>query len=243
MTEVLDRHRPNHGGYPVGYKRYYGIEDLKKFKADFVAFLGPNVDTPDKVKPEEVEAWASAAETAAATKFEPYSDLERFLQGRRFVEHFDRRLNKAARAAFFQKKAAELDPPMAKADLLSCPAYQRFIDIPNPPSELSWLQLQKKIAEERKDPSLQSGSRAKKVALARANYHKSMAEAGKIGVRGPHLGGLDGSYDDDLDDLYSMDTEDEQDLRAELEARFEVDYFRSHMYGSSNAVSSDEDDW
>jgi hypothetical protein len=234
MAEVLSRHRAMPGGYPVGFKRYYGIEDLKKFKEDFIAFLGPNVDSPEKVKAEEVEAWGTAAETAAAAKFEPYSDLERFFQERKIDEHIDRRRNKAARAVFFQKKAAELDPPMTRLDLLSRPAYQRFIDIPNPPSELSWLQLQKRMTEEEIDPSRQSGSRAKKVALARANYHKSMAGPGKIGVRGARcLDGLDGNYDLDFDDIYFIDTEDERE------------WYRDHEDGDDDSVFgyNSDDSW
>lgn len=60
----------------------------------------------------------------------------------------DYQAKKAARKAYFENKALQLDPPISLKEMESCPSYRRAVAIPKDPNNTSWQQLKPKLQKE-----------------------------------------------------------------------------------------------
>jgi len=60
----------------------------------------------------------------------------------------DYQAKKAARKAYFQKEAWQLDSPIGLREMEACPSYRRAVAIPKDPNNTSWQQLRPKLEKE-----------------------------------------------------------------------------------------------
>jgi hypothetical protein len=80
--------------------------------------------------------------------------MELWEETTRSTKASDYQAKKAARKAYFEHRASELDPPISLKEMEACPSYRRAIAIPKDPNNTSWQQLKPKLEKEAADLAL-----------------------------------------------------------------------------------------
>ena len=106
------------------------VDDIEK---EFDDLLAGNSST------EDLAAWRSGKRDALARLMRQTKDIEAWVKGRTKPSHRD------DRAAFFQRRAAQLTPPINKHTLGKFMAYKMSLDARTPATEKQWQLLKSKI--------------------------------------------------------------------------------------------------
>ena len=120
---------------------------VKRFQTQFEEFLATfPADGPSQ---EETTAWLAQKEAANGLVVSQLQKIEQWMENDRKVREKERAEIREARANFFAKGAARLDPPLQEGVLALCPSYCRSIEIAKPATEKSWQILRDKVKAER----------------------------------------------------------------------------------------------
>ena len=121
--------------------------EVKKFQARFEEFIARfPADGPSQ---EETTTWLAKQEAANGLVVSQLQKIEQWMENDRKLREKDRADIREARAVFFVKGAARLDPPLEEGVLALCPSYCRSIEIAKPATEKSWQILRDKVKAER----------------------------------------------------------------------------------------------
>lgn len=130
------------------------VEQYSQFKADLEA---QSIELGSTGWQEKLSAWYKPKadfvqeRKAFAHKMEAWEET---LRNNRTYEYSAK---KAARKAFFQQKASELNPAISVREMECCPSYKRAVAIPKDPNNTSWLQLKPKLEKEAAELKSKSG--------------------------------------------------------------------------------------
>ncbi|KAF2625626.1 hypothetical protein BU25DRAFT_412660 [Macroventuria anomochaeta] len=101
------------------------------------------------------ETWSVEIRSRMAQKYALVDDRRAFARKMELWEEAirsnkasDYQAKKAARKAYFEHKASQLDPPISLKEMEACPSYRRAIAIPKDPNNTSWQQLKPKLEKE-----------------------------------------------------------------------------------------------
>lgn len=121
--------------------------DVKRFQTRFEDFMATfPANGPSQ---EETTAWLAKQEAANAIVVSQLQKIEQWMENDRKLREKERADIREARALFFAKGAACLDPPLEEGVLALCPSYRRSIEIAKPATEKSWQILRDKVKPER----------------------------------------------------------------------------------------------
>ncbi|KAH6639516.1 hypothetical protein C7974DRAFT_388680 [Boeremia exigua] len=101
------------------------------------------------------ETWSAEVRSRMAQKFVHVDERRAFARKMELWEEATRSnkandysAKKAARKAYFEHKASQLDLPISLKEMEGCPSYRRAIAIPKDPNNTSWQQLKPKLEKE-----------------------------------------------------------------------------------------------
>ena len=99
--------------------------------------------------------WSDEIRSAMAQKFAVVEErrafarkMELWEEATRSNKATDYQAKKAARKAYFELKASQLNPPISLKEMEACPSYRRAVAIPKDPNNTSWQQLKPKLEKE-----------------------------------------------------------------------------------------------
>lgn len=108
------------------------------------------------------ETWSVEVRSRMAQKFVLVDErrafarkMELWEEATRSNKASDYQAKKAARKAYFEYKASQLNPPISMKDMEACPSYRRAIAIPKDPNNTSWQQLKPKLEQEAAELALE----------------------------------------------------------------------------------------
>lgn len=103
----------------------------------------------------EPETWSAEVRSSMAQKFVRVDErrafarkMELWEEATRSNKASDYQAKKAARKAYFEHKASQLDTSISLKEMEACPSYRRAIAIPKDPNNTSWQQLKPKLEKE-----------------------------------------------------------------------------------------------
>ena len=131
-------------GDKIGYERLAVaniIEEIEKLRS---------ADADGNVKStEEIDEWFASKAKSTSDLITKLQSIENWVECQRRKKLDDGKNMKDLRAAFFEKKAITMDPPLELAALQKTQSFNRAILIAKLPSEKSWKVLSKKLEVER----------------------------------------------------------------------------------------------
>jgi hypothetical protein len=129
--------------------------------------------------------WSDEIRSAMAQKFAVVEErrafarkMELWEEATRSNKASDYQAKKAARKAYFELKASQLNPPISLKEMEACPSYRRAVAIPKDPNNTSWQQLKPKLEKEAEE--LRKGIR-----LATPEIRMGTASASASGTSTP----------------------------------------------------------
>jgi hypothetical protein len=125
-------------------KTIYLLSDVQNLLAEF------NTDRQaDPASwPTKEGAWIAKKEGTVNERRAFARKMELWEEAMRTTKTCDYLAKKAARKAYFELKASQLDPPISLKEMESCASYRRAVAIPKEPNNTSWLQLKPKLEKE-----------------------------------------------------------------------------------------------
>ncbi|KAF3032606.1 hypothetical protein E8E12_003487 [Didymella heteroderae] len=101
------------------------------------------------------ETWSTDMRASMQQKFTLVDErrafarkMELWEEATRTNKATDYQAKKAARKAYFEDKASQLEPPISLKEMEACPSYRRAVAIPKEPNNTSWQQLRPKLEKE-----------------------------------------------------------------------------------------------
>jgi hypothetical protein len=136
-------------------KTVYLIQDVKALVAEYSNLKARNKDPLEW--PTEFGEWYKAKTAMVEERRVFAQQMEAWEETVRSDRTSEYTAKKTARKTFFQKKAAELSPPISVGEIECCPSYKRAIAIPKDPNNTSWLQLKPKLEKEASELRVKGG--------------------------------------------------------------------------------------
>lgn len=125
-------------------KTIYLLSEVQKLETEIrdAALLYPNAWSAELRPGMARKATLVEERRAFARKMELWEEATRSNKAS------DYQAKKAARKAYFEHKASQLEPPISLKEMEACPCYRRAIAIPKDPNNTSWQQLKPKLEKE-----------------------------------------------------------------------------------------------
>ena len=125
-------------------KTIYLLSEVQKLEAEIreATLLNPTTWSAE-LRPVMAQKAALVDERRAFAR-----KMELWEEANRSNKASDYQAKKAARKAYFERKASQLDPPISLKEMEACPSYRRAIAIPKEPNNTSWQQLKPKLEKE-----------------------------------------------------------------------------------------------
>lgn len=125
-------------------KTIYLLSEVNKLQSEVRAAAELYPDTwSAELRPRMAQKFVLVDERRAFAR-----KMELWEEATRSNKASDYQAKKAARKAYFQDRALQLDPPISSKEMEACPSYRRAVAIPKDPNNTSWQQLKPKLEKE-----------------------------------------------------------------------------------------------